>query len=104
MASRAGVSMPQVDVTYSGLILQAVGQRSERRDLPDGATLGDLLRDLERKHGEPVRKLLFDERRGLLSHALVAVNGTAMRDLAAPIGRDGALVRILVMSPMMIGG
>ena len=64
--------MPQVEITYSGLILQAIGQRCERR--------------------------------ALLSYALVAVDGTAMRDLAAPLHEDGSVVRILVMSPIMIGG
>jgi len=96
--------MPKVEVTYSGLIMQEIGRRRELRELPHGATLGDLLQTLEREHGEPVRDLLFDERRSLLSQALVAVNGTSVRDLAMPVGRDNAVVRILVMSPMMIGG
>ena len=85
-------------------MLQAIGQRCEHRVLPRGATLRDLLCELERDHGEKVRKLLFDDRRGLLSYALVAINGTAMRDLATPLHEDGSIVRIRVMSPMMIGG
>lgn len=96
--------MQQVEVTYSGLIKQEIGRRRELRELPYGATLGDLLRALEREYGKPVRDLLFDERRSLLSQVLVAVNGASVRDLAMPVGGDNAVVRILVMSPMMIGG
>lgn len=96
--------MAQVEVSYSGLIKQEIGLRREPFELPPSATLGDLLHALEGKHGEQVRKLLFDERGDLLAYALVAVNGSAVRDLALRIGEEGCVVRILVMSPMMIGG
>ncbi|MCL4182397.1 MAG: MoaD/ThiS family protein [Burkholderiaceae bacterium] len=96
--------MQTVELSYLGLIARATGRRQERRELPPGATLGALLRDLERQYGEQVGELLFDDDRALLCNALVAVGGKAVRDLETPLPQDGSAVRILVMSPMMIGG
>lgn len=96
--------MQTVELSYLGLIARATGQRQERRELPPGATLGDLLRDLEREYGEQVGELLFGDGRGLLCSALVAIDGKAVRDLETPLRQEGSAVRILVMSPMMIGG
>ena len=96
--------MPSIDITYSGLMRTAVRNGSERLHLPPGATLGDLLEEVVHRHGAATRDFLFDDACGLLPHANVLVNGSGVRDMAACVGPEDATVRILVMSPMMVGG
>ena len=96
--------MPNVEITYTGLIRTAVGRRNERLDMAQGATLGELLQEVVRHHGPGVRRFLFDDDTGLPPHAIVIVNGRGVRDMAASLGEEHPVVRILVMSPMMVGG
>lgn len=96
--------MLNVEITYTGLIRNVVGQRRENLDIPSGATLGHLLEEVVRRHGPEAHRFLFDGEAGLLPHAMIVVNGTIVRDTAAAFGADAQVVQILVLSPMMIGG
>lgn len=96
--------MQNVEVTYAGLIRTVVRGQSERLEVPRGATLGRLLEEVIRRHGPATRRFLFDESVGLLPQAIVLVNGAQVRDPAAALGNGDTTVRILVMSPMMVGG
>ena len=96
--------MLSVEITYTGLIRNVVGQRRENVDIPDGATLGQLLEEVVRRHGPEARRFLFDGKTALLPNAMVVVNGTVVRDTTAAFGEDAQVVQILVLSPMMIGG
>jgi len=94
----------KVEITYAGLIRTALRRNGERLDTPRGTTLGQLLDQIVLRHGPGTRRFLLDETDGLLPHAIVIVDGVAVRDRAARIGRTDSQVRILVLSPMMIGG
>lgn len=100
--------MPNVEITYTGLIRNVVGHRREALDMENGATLGQLLEEIVRRHGPEARRFLLDGQvtgeAGLLPHAIVAVNGVATRDTAAAFSEGAQAVQILVLSPMMIGG
>ena len=96
--------MPSIDITYTGLMRTAVQSGSERLHLPPGATLGELLEEVVRRHGAATRDFLFDDACDLLPHAIVLIDGARKRDTAASVGPEDATVRILVMSPMMVGG
>lgn len=96
--------MLNVEITYTGLIRNVVGRRREHFDVAYGATLGQLLEEIVRRHGPEARRFLFDGEVGLLPHAIVVVNGTVVRDTTATFREDAQVVQILVLSPMMIGG
>jgi len=53
----------------------------------DGATLGELLADLDRRH-PGLRFRMVDEQDRLRPHMRVFVNGRAARDLALPLRAD----------------
>lgn len=93
--------MPEVEVTYAGLIRTAVPSPGERLDLPAGATLRELLAEIVRRHGPRSRDFLFDPDGNLLPQAAIVVDGVGVRGMDAAIGGS---VRIVVMSPMMAGG
>jgi hypothetical protein len=96
--------MLNVEITYAGLIRSAVRRRREHLEIARGATLGQLLEEVVRRHGPAARPYLLDDDVDLLPHAIISVNGTGVRDMAAPLGGESATVQILVLSPMMIGG
>jgi len=61
-----------------------------------GATLGELLADLDRRH-PGLRFRMVDEQQRLRPHMRVFVNGRAVHDLGQPIapGDDVAIVQAL---------
>lgn len=95
--------MPEIEITYAGLIRAVISCRGERLLLPEGATLAQLLGEIVRRHGQAVRDHLFDGAGSLLPSAAIVMEGTAVRTLDVPIpGR--VVVRIVVLSPVMVGG
>ncbi|MBI4587482.1 MAG: MoaD/ThiS family protein [Candidatus Rokubacteria bacterium] len=95
--------MPDIEITYAGLIRTAVGCRRERLQMPDGATLAHLVGEVVRRHGSAARDHLVDGAGSLLPHAAIVIDGTGVRELDALIP-SGVVVRILVLSPVMVGG
>ena len=89
-----------IDVEYAGHLRKARGLDIESMDLADGATAGDLMRQLSDQH-EPLRAILRRED-GRLSRAVLVLVGD---DLAAdPSGvtlREGQRVTLL---PAISGG
>jgi len=51
----------------------------------DGATVGELLADLERRH-PGIRFRMVDEQNQLRKHMKIFLNDEAVRDLATPVG------------------
>ncbi|MDP6574542.1 MAG: MoaD/ThiS family protein [Rhodospirillales bacterium] len=96
--------MPKIEIAYAGLIRTLVRSSEEHWDMPSGSTVGQLLEEVVRRHGPATRPHLLNGTAALPPHVLVSVDGVACRDLATPLDGKEARVRILVMSPMMVGG
>ena len=102
--SFVGLTMPVIEVIYSGLIRTTVPCYSETYELAAKATLRDLLTEVIRRHGDYARRYLFsDDFSKLAPGAAVRMGLFAARDLNAYIGADER-VQVVVMSPMMVGG
>ena len=88
----------RVTVLYGGQIASAVGAAREEVELPDGASLADLLDLLDRRHGGRLSQGMRS-----LPRVLVLVNGLSVDPSRAPDVRlqDGAFVSIL---PPVSGG
>ena len=95
--------MTVVEISYTGLIRTAVPCRSEKYELAEDATLGDLLTAVVQRHGPDTRKYLLDDCSRLPSGVAVLMGGFGAHDLNARVGKDET-VQVVVMSPMMIGG
>jgi sulfur-carrier protein len=50
----------QVIVEYTAQARRAVGVSREEVELPQSATLRDLVAEVARRHGEPLERILFD--------------------------------------------
>lgn len=82
----------RVECAFYGPLRDPVGEKTVQRDLDDGATVGDLLADLEAAY--PDLDLLADgERR---DHLTITVEGKDVRHLdgADTELEDGTLVRL----------
>lgn len=63
-----------VKVSYLGLVRNVIGCREEEIEVAPGITVGDLLRRLIEKHGEPFRASVFKSKNELRSTTLICVN------------------------------
>jgi molybdopterin synthase sulfur carrier subunit len=82
---------PAVTVHVSSVLLAYTGQRAEIAAV--GATVGDALDDLDRRHAG-VKWRVVDEQGRLRPHMALFVDGKPTRDLAARL-RPGAAVHLL---------
>lgn len=62
-----------------------------------GATLGEVLADLDRRY-PGLRFRLVDERGQIRPHLRFFADGMQLADLAAPLAADGELVIVLALS------
>ena len=63
-----------VKVSYLGLVRNVIGCREEEIEIGPGTTVGDLLKRLIEKHGDPFRVSVFKSQDQLRRTALVCVN------------------------------
>ncbi len=97
--------MPHVEIIYCGLIRTTTARHSENYELAENATLRDLLLEIVRRHGDVVERYLFSEDHSqLASGATVLRDGGIVQRSLDAIVCGGEKIRVLVMSPMMIGG
>jgi molybdopterin synthase sulfur carrier subunit len=91
-----------VELRCFGPVREAVGAKTTDRELPDGATVGDLLRELTAEAPELEGQLL-DETDEVGGSINVTVEGRNVRQLdgAATTLSDGDVVRI---APPVVGG
>lgn len=64
----------QVTIQYSGQLKLAVGRADERLELPEGATLDDLVRALAERHAHGVRRFFVDEAGEMQPTLMLVVN------------------------------
>jgi molybdopterin converting factor small subunit len=87
-----------IKISYLGLVRNVIGCREERIEVVSGITVGELLRHLIERHGEPFRASVFRSRDELRSTALVCVNDRDIDQLegfATPLG-DGQELSVVV--------
>jgi molybdopterin converting factor small subunit len=87
-----------IKISYLGLVRNVIGCREERIEVGAGVTVGELLRRLIERHGEPFRASVFRSRDELRSTALVCVNDRDIDQLegfATPLG-DGQELSVVV--------
>ena len=87
--------------------LRAVVQSPElKMSLPQGSSMGDLMRSLAERYGDPFAKWIFTASGDLHHYILIFVNGENIQDvggLTAKLGGQGDQVEI-IMLPMFEGG
>ena len=99
--------MVEVKITFVGVLQRIVGCREEAVLVPEETTLGDLLRELIRRHGRELEEHLL-ENGDLAALATVLVNGrnaVSQGGLQAKL-TDGSEsnVEIVVLGPPLMGG
>jgi MoaD family protein len=67
---------------------------------PEKSTVGGLLQELSRRHGEKFNRQIFDPETGDVKFYRIVVNGRQVTDLDAPIN-DGDDIQLF---PAMAGG
>ena len=92
----------KVELRCFGPVREAVGAKTAERELPEEATVGDLLTELAAEASELEGQLL-DESGEVQGSINVTVEGTNVRQLdgAATVLSDGDVVRI---APPVVGG
>jgi sulfur carrier protein ThiS len=92
-----------VCVEFTGQLKTAIGQASDRVEVPEGATLAMLLAQLGRRCGDEARPHLLNASGQMQPSLLVAINGSAVpsRQAGATVLRDGDSV---VLLPPIAGG
>jgi molybdopterin converting factor small subunit len=99
--------MAQCKVIFAGLIKRVAGTSEMMVELPAGATLGELLRELTSRFGpEFEEKMLLNG--DLANHAVVIIDGEYAREIGgmdAPLDRESpAQVEIVLLGPPLLGG
>jgi hypothetical protein len=98
------MAMPSIEVIYGGLIRATAACHSETYELPADATVGTLLAEIVRRHGADAQPyLLSDDSSELAPGCAVLMSGSAARDLSVRLDVKQK-VKVLVMSPMLVGG
>jgi molybdopterin converting factor small subunit len=95
-----------IQVLYFGLVRNVVKQAEETVVLPVGATVGDLLDILCKKHGDPLRDALFTVEETLIANAIVLLDGTNIfysKGLDTEIDSQKSL-HVLLTTTAMAGG
>jgi len=96
--------MSKVEVVYSGLIRTAAACTTDIYEVAPDATVHDLFKEIIRRHGDAVRRYLFsDDCLKLAPGAAVFKDGYSIRNLNTTLS-DQQKIKVVVLSPMMIGG
>lgn len=90
----------RVTVHYLAQLKQAVGVPSEVIDAPPG-TLYDLIRHIADRHGEPLRRLLFDASGAIQPTNLLFLNDEQIQQPASKTLKDGD--GVMLLSPIAGG-
>jgi molybdopterin converting factor small subunit len=86
--------MIRVTLLSSGPMLDYFGER-ELLELPDGATLGDLLERIGAEHGERLAGSIWNRKEGRFrGPVVIMVGGRAVKDRATPL-QDQAQVNLI---------
>ena len=91
-----------ISVQYYNMLRARAGIASEMLDLPDGATLRELLHHIAETHGPVLREMLFTREGAVQSHLVVFRN----RELLPATDRDAVLADgdELMLFPAIAGG
>ena len=95
-----------VRIRFMGDLRAVVESADLNLSLPQGSSVGDLLRFLAEKFGDPFAKWLFTGAGELHHHILIFLNGDNIQDiggLTAKLGEQDDRVE-LIMLPMFEGG
>lgn len=95
-----------IQVLYFGLVRNVVKDAEETVTLPAGATVGDLLDSLCKKHGEVLRDALFTVEGTLIANAIILLDGTNIfftNGLDTEIDSQQSL-HVLLTTTAMAGG
>jgi len=95
-----------VRIRFMGDLRAVVESADLKLSLPQGTSVGDLLKSLAERFGDPFAKWLFTGSGELHHHILIFVNGENVQDiggLTAKLGAQDDRVE-LIMLPMFEGG
>lgn len=91
----------QVTVEYTAQARRAVGVSREQVELPQAATLRDLVAEVTRRHGEPLEKILYDAEGRLQPSILLFVRDEQARwDSPRTLGEQDV---VTILSPISGG-
>lgn len=93
-------------VIFFGLIQRYVSGRHEEVELPDGSTVGDLLKVLAARHGAAFHEHLVAEDGSVPPEVLITVDGQnvmTLEGLRTPL-TPGADTHIVLIGPIVTGG
>lgn len=86
-----------VSVSYLGLVRNVIGCGGEEVEVVAGTTVGELLGQLVKKHGDPLRMSLFKGSGELRSTVLVCVNDCDIAQLEGFETKLGSGERVSVV-------
>lgn len=92
----------EVSIQVYGTVRHIIGDSRTVLQLPDGATVGDLLDGLALKYGESLRQALLDSQGGLQRTVELFVGNRQVEGLQEKVGKDQR-VDIYVLSPVAGG-
>jgi molybdopterin converting factor small subunit len=96
----------RVKVIFFGLIRRYVSDKNETVELPEGATVGDLIDALAREHGPEFHEHLIDPDGKVKGEVFITVDGL---NVASQAGLETALApgsesHIVLVGPVVTGG
>jgi molybdopterin converting factor small subunit len=97
--------MPQVTVSYLGMIQRVAGTRREQVELDDSPTLRHLLERLAERHGPDFRERVLEgnDLGAMLTILVDGVNCHTLGGLSAPLGAARE-VEVVLFGPPLAGG
>ena len=99
MNDRGACQNIRISATYYNIVADILGRKGERREMPAGATIGDLLAALA-SESPSFRRLAFTANGQVSGHVRLFCNGRAVLD-PGRILADGDEVRVF---PAISGG
>ncbi len=96
----------RVKVLFFGLIRRYTSDKQEIVELPEGSTVGDLVRLLKEKHGAEFHEHLINPDGSVKAEVFITVDGL---NIASESGLDTALTpdaesHIVLVGPVVTGG
>ncbi len=96
----------RVKVIFFGLIRRYVAEKNQEVELPDGATVGDLIAALTQQHGPEFEEHLINADRTVKGEVFITVDGlnVASRQGLDTVLSPGAESHIVLVGPVVTGG